>query len=85
MENFHHSGKLFRSKYLVSHMSDYLRYLTLYRYGGVYLDLDVVVQQNLDHLSPNFSGIQDSGVVAVGAMGFQQNPIARMILDLCLQ
>ncbi|XP_031634031.1 lactosylceramide 4-alpha-galactosyltransferase-like [Contarinia nasturtii] len=85
VEDFHHSGKLFRSSYLVSHMSDYLRYLSLFRYGGLYFDLDVVVQQNLDELPPNFSGVQDSAVVAVGAMGFQQNPIAHMILELCLK
>lgn len=31
------------SKWPRSHMSDILRYLTLWKYGGIYLDLDVVV------------------------------------------
>lgn len=37
-------------------MSDFLRLLVLYRYGGIYLDTDVVVQKNLDDLPPNFVG-----------------------------
>lgn len=36
------SGKLTRSLYVVSHTSDILRYLTLWKYGGTYLDLDTV-------------------------------------------
>lgn len=33
------TNKLFRSRYLISHTSDVLRFLTLYKYGGTYLDL----------------------------------------------
>lgn len=37
------SDKLSNSKYVVSHTSDVLRYLLLYKYSGLYLDLDVIV------------------------------------------
>ncbi|XP_055296562.1 lactosylceramide 4-alpha-galactosyltransferase-like isoform X2 [Sitodiplosis mosellana] len=55
-EDFYRSGKLFASKTLIEHMSDFLRLLVLYKYGGIYLDTDVVVQKNLDELPANFLG-----------------------------
>ena len=49
------SGKLRNSDYLVSHLSDVLRYLVLYKYGGTYLDMDQVVIKTFPDL-PNFIG-----------------------------
>lgn len=31
------------------------RLITLYKYGGVYFDLDFIIIQNLDYLPPNFA------------------------------
>lgn len=85
LESFSENGLLFLSKFVVSHTSDFLRYLSLFRFGGIHLDLDVVVQKNLDTLAPNFSGAQNELQIAVGAMGFQQDPIGHMILEYCLK
>ncbi|KAG5674653.1 hypothetical protein PVAND_004607 [Polypedilum vanderplanki] len=43
LENWIKSGKLSNSKFVVSHTSDVLRYLLLYKYSGLYLDTDVIV------------------------------------------
>ena len=43
LEDWYASGILRASKWPKSHMSDILRYLTLWKFGGIYLDLDVVV------------------------------------------
>lgn len=43
------------SKFVVSHTSDVLRYLMLWRYGGTYLDTDVIVRKKLDSVPPNFA------------------------------
>ena len=43
LEEWYASGILRTSRWPRSHMSDILRYLTLWKYGGIYLDLDVVV------------------------------------------
>lgn len=48
-------------RYFFSHLSDFLRFMTLYRFGGIYLDMDVVVLQKLDRLPPNCVGAEDSG------------------------
>lgn len=39
LEDWFLSDKLFMSQYLNSHVSDFLRYVTLYKFGGTYLDL----------------------------------------------
>lgn len=43
LEEWYDSGILRTSRWPKSHMSDILRYLTLWKFGGIYLDLDVVV------------------------------------------
>lgn len=39
MEEFMRTGALWNSKYMISHTSDVLRYLSLWKYSGTYLDL----------------------------------------------
>ncbi|XP_055297569.1 lactosylceramide 4-alpha-galactosyltransferase-like [Sitodiplosis mosellana] len=89
VQKFYHSGKLFTSKYLIEHMSDFLRFLVLYKYGGIYLDTDVIVQKNFDNLPDNFLGKEahhgyriDSVNNAV--LGFN-GTIGHEILELCLK
>lgn len=44
LEQWYDDGEILESsQWPRSHMSDILRYLTLWRFGGIYLDLDVVV------------------------------------------
>lgn len=43
IQDWWESGVLRSSRWPKSHMSDILRYLTLWKFGGIYLDLDVVV------------------------------------------
>lgn len=42
LEEFMVQDKLSESKYRIEHTSDVLRILTLYKYGGMYMDLDVL-------------------------------------------
>lgn len=42
LEQWVETDKLSNSKYVVSHTSDILRYLVLYKYPGLYLDMDVI-------------------------------------------
>lgn len=73
LEDLYESGRIEASNYAMSHASDVLRYLTLWKYGGIYLDLDVVVIKNLESLPPNFSGCESMENVAAGIMGFESN------------
>ncbi|XP_034937294.1 lactosylceramide 4-alpha-galactosyltransferase-like isoform X2 [Chelonus insularis] len=84
LEEWWASGVFKSSRWPRSHMSDILRYLTLWKYPGIYLDLDVVVISSLEHLS-NFAGAEDWEDVAAGVLGFGANQVGRRIADACLR
>lgn len=85
LEKLISNNELFMSQYLNSHVSDFLRYLTLYKYGGTYMDLDVVVQKNLDILPPNYAGAESPNFVAAGVINLQHDDIGHGIADLCVK
>lgn len=53
--------------YAVSHLSDALRFLTLAKYGGYYLDLDVITVRPLTSYR-NFAAVQDDTSLGIGAI-----------------
>lgn len=57
----------------------------MFKFGGIYLDLDVIVQQSFDTLTPNFVGAESTQFVGVGAMGFQQHGLGHEIANLCVE
>lgn len=81
LESLVASGALNRSKWRISHTSDALRYLTLYKWGGVYLDLDTVVVKRLDVLRKNWSARESAVAVSAGAMAFSRDRVGRMFAE----
>lgn len=77
LEAFVAGGALYKSAWRVSHTSDVLRYLTLYKFGGIYLDLDVVVTRSLEGLGKNWGGSEDNSSVSAGALRFSRDRIGR--------
>ncbi|XP_067627297.1 lactosylceramide 4-alpha-galactosyltransferase [Eurosta solidaginis] len=77
-------GELFRSNYVLSHLSDFLRYLTLWRWGGTYLDMDVVVLRSLEKLPPNYTGAESSASLAAGVMNFAPDGFGHEIAGKCI-
>lgn len=63
LEQWMHSGILFNSTSLLTHTSDILRVLTLWRYTGCYLDLDVVLKKRVDSIGVNFACVQKDGLI----------------------
>lgn len=84
LEEWWASDILKTSKWPRSHMSDVLRYLTLWKYGGIYLDLDVVVTSNLEGLT-NFAGAENWEDVAAGVLSFGTTGLGRRMADACLR
>ncbi|CAD7012810.1 unnamed protein product [Ceratitis capitata] len=78
-------GSLFRSRYVLSHLSDFLRYLTLWRWGGTYLDMDVVVLRSLEELPPNYTGAESNTHLAAGVMNFSPVDFGHEIAEKCLR
>ncbi|XP_026844560.1 lactosylceramide 4-alpha-galactosyltransferase-like [Drosophila persimilis] len=84
MEEWLREGNLFRSRYLVSHISDFLRYLTLFRYGGLYLDMDVVVLRRMEDIPPNYTGAESDTFLAAGIMNLAASGFGHQIAASCL-
>lgn len=78
-------GELFDSKYLISHTSDLLRYLSMYKFGGIYMDLDVVVQKSFENIEPNFTGAESSEEIAAGVMSFAHTGVGHDVAKLCVK
>lgn len=84
LEEWYKSGALRKSRWRRSHMSDVLRYLTLWKHGGIYLDLDVVVTTSFENLT-NFAGAEDWDDVAAGVLGFNSSQLGRRMADACIR
>lgn len=56
----------------------------MWKYGGIYLDLDVIVIKSLEDLPPNFTGSESETNVAAGVMGFAPNGIGHHLARTCL-
>ena len=77
------SGQVHRSRWPVSHLSDLVRYLVLYQYGGVYLDTDVILLRPLPP-NNNFVSVEYQPVnhLAAGAIKFQpRHHVVKEILE----
>ncbi|KAI4457162.1 lactosylceramide 4-alpha-galactosyltransferase alpha- 14-galactosyltransferase [Holotrichia oblita] len=84
IENLYEEGHLEYSYYAQSHMSDLLRYLTLWKYGGIYLDLDVIVIRPFTKLSQNFAGAESERDVAAGVLSFSNDEKGHSFATACL-
>lgn len=78
------TGELFRSLYVNSHTSDILRYLSLWKYSGTYLDLDIIMLKPLKALKPNYAGAESKNFVAAGIINLEHET-GHEIADLCVK
>lgn len=58
-----------------------IKYLALYKYGGMYLDLDVITVKSFDSLSANWVAMQDSDLLGTVAFALSKNGIGRKISE----
>lgn len=54
LEKLISSSSIFDSIFIKSHTSDALRLLLLWKYGGTYIDMDMIVRLELNQLPPNY-------------------------------
>ncbi|KRT78932.1 hypothetical protein AMK59_8396 [Oryctes borbonicus] len=84
IENLYEEGYIKYSQYAQSHMSDLLRYVTLWKYGGIYLDLDVIVIRSFSNLAENFAGAESQSAVAAGVLSFNDSELGHDYAAACL-
>lgn len=85
VEKLFTEGALSKSSFIVEHTADVLRLLTLYKYGGTYLDTDVVVRRTLNILQPNYLGSEGSGYVANGVINLEATGYGHEFAEACLK
>ncbi|XP_054281603.1 lactosylceramide 4-alpha-galactosyltransferase-like [Macrosteles quadrilineatus] len=83
LDQWYSSGMLRTSRWPMSHASDVLRYITLWKFGGIYLDLDVVVTKRLSNLV-NFAGAESSEDVAAGVLSFSRHGVGHELAAACV-
>ncbi|KAJ8728397.1 hypothetical protein PYW08_016782 [Mythimna loreyi] len=70
-----------KSHFPLEHTSDILRYLTLYKWGGVYLDTDMLVVKSLTPLGNNWVAKQDSSFVNAAAIAISTDQLGRKLVE----
>ncbi|PSN40797.1 hypothetical protein C0J52_07184 [Blattella germanica] len=85
LEKWEFYKKMNTSKWPLSHSSDVLRYLTLWKYGGTYLDMDFIIVRSLDDLGSNFVGAQSHNYIASGALNFRTEGVGQVVAHLCIR
>ena len=73
LESWVQDGILFNSTYVVTHTSDILRFLSLWRYTGTYIDLDVIIQKPIVDLGTNFACVQADNYINSAFMNLDMN------------
>lgn len=58
---------------------------SLYKFGGIYLDLDVIVMRNFNEIDLNYAGAESAKFVAAGIISFDHESIGHDIAELCLR
>ncbi|KAF7993056.1 hypothetical protein HCN44_005837 [Aphidius gifuensis] len=84
LEDWWKSGVFYESYWPKSHMSDVLRFLTLWKVGGIYLDLDIVVKSSLENLT-DFVGAEDAIDANAAVFGLGHTEIGRHVANMCIE
>lgn len=58
---------------------------SLYKWGGTYLDLDVIVKKSFDQIEPNYAGAESENFVAAGLINFDHTGLGHEIAEHCLR
>ncbi|XP_023179866.2 lactosylceramide 4-alpha-galactosyltransferase-like [Drosophila hydei] len=85
IEEWVRKGDLLSSSYPMQHKSDLLRLISLYRFGGIYLDLDVVVLRSLEKLPLNYVGAHDNTTLGNAVISLAPDGMGHEVAELFLQ
>lgn len=77
--------RIFTSENFVVHLSDYLRFVTLYKFGGIYEDLDFINIKTFNNLPPNFAADQNDEYINNSAIGFASKGFGHTFIEKILR
>lgn len=89
LEDWIRNGLIYDSGFFYAHVSDYLRLISLYKFGGLYLDLDTITVKNVSSLGVNYAGPEsdfNSTLIANGIMHLDpKTQIGKEVAEKCLK
>ncbi|KAI8420440.1 hypothetical protein MSG28_008930 [Choristoneura fumiferana] len=65
-------------------MAEYLKFLTLYHYGGLVVDLDMLVTAATEHLGSNWLVREDDGRIGSAVVSLSRDRVGRKVTPLVL-
>lgn len=65
--------------------TDLLKYLTLATWGGIYLDLDIVVARPLGSLARNWATRDDEGVIADSVLAISRDSFGKNVSQIAVK
>ncbi|KAL5276633.1 hypothetical protein ACFFRR_002072 [Megaselia abdita] len=83
---FLETEQIFESSYFPVHLSDFLRLLSIWKFGGIYMDSDVIVKRTFENLPLNYGGLEEhsarlnNGLIGLDSKGFGPL-IGQMFID----
>ncbi|KAH8404536.1 hypothetical protein KR222_011798, partial [Zaprionus bogoriensis] len=85
IEDWVNKGELLASSFLTEHTSDLLRLLSVFRFGGIYLDIDVVVLRSLEYVPLNYVGAHDNVTLGNAVISLEPRGAGHKIGELFLR
>ncbi|KAF5270580.1 hypothetical protein FQR65_LT05478 [Abscondita terminalis] len=85
VERLYREQKVQKSVYPMNINGNIMRLLVLQKYGGLYLDLDVIVLTNFDVLPSNLVGIQSKIAINNAVMRVDDGDVGKNFTKLCLE
>ncbi|XP_038212105.1 lactosylceramide 4-alpha-galactosyltransferase-like [Zerene cesonia] len=85
VEHLVQTGVLNKTNWGIENTSNVLRFLTLYKWSGVYLDTDVVVVKSFDSLPANWIAREDRKMLNAAAMSLSEDHVGRYFATLFLE
>ncbi|XP_047529698.1 lactosylceramide 4-alpha-galactosyltransferase-like [Vanessa atalanta] len=79
------SGILKRCLWGVERTLDILKYLLLRKWGGIYIDLDMIVARPLGSLARNWATRENEEEIADGIIGFSKDKIGRIVAESAMR
>jgi lactosylceramide 4-alpha-galactosyltransferase len=85
LEDFIKNDRLKESIFIVAHTADALRYLLLWKYGGTYLDSDVIAMKPSDSIPLNYACEDVGNFVLNGILNVENNEKGKSFAELFMK
>lgn len=79
------TDELFLSDFLEEHTKTLLKYLTMYKYGGTYIDMDIILQKPLDDVVLNCAAAESRRNIDDAFLHFDIGNVGQNISENCLR